>query len=403
MHKISTDKFMENILSMRWNMDLNPDDITAMNLLSAMLNGRSEKYPTRQEWSQATSRAYGLKAVWRLFTMCDQVVLEFRVRWLNSAWMDDEEYIPLLLDLIDQAAFHPVFSEKNLEQAKMLHKQRLMQLRQDPDWLALSRALQICQKDHPITIPASGTLEQADGVTLEQVKSLFEKVTKQGNLYLAGDIEPEVEAYCKEHFDAQPSHVSLLGVSEQPVREEKEEKDISQSSLAMIYATGTLSTDEDYFSSFVLCSLLGQSSVSLLFEEVREKHSLCYSISTSSVASCGVMAVSTAAARENIDQARELIEQIIEQVKEGQFEQETLDLVKREILDNLSSQADSASSMIEQAFLNEILDRPLSVEEMKREVAAVTKEDIAKSARKLKLLSVVEILSREEDADETAC
>ena len=31
---------------------------------------------------------------------------------------------------------------------------------------------------------------------------------------------------------------------------------------------------------FVMNSLLGQSPTSLLFEEVREKHSLCYSISS---------------------------------------------------------------------------------------------------------------------------
>ncbi|UNT94049.1 M16 family metallopeptidase [Allobaculum sp. Allo2] len=179
-----------------------------------------------------------------------------------------------------------------------------------------------------------------------------------------------------------------------PVRV-SEEREIAQSALCQVYTTDILPDDDDYYALLVLDSLLGGSSVSLLFEEVREKNSLCYSISTSLVRFSGLLLITTGAARSALPKVEELVRHILEQVKNKEVDPATFEMVKAEMIDSLKGQSDSAARMIEQEFLNQILHRTDDIGDVIESVRAVTLDDVARAAGKLKLAVTSSVMQAE--------
>lgn len=75
-------------------------------------------------------------------------------------------------------------------------------------------------------------------------------------------------------------------------------------------------------------AMLGQYSTSLLFQNVREKNSLCYSIYSNLIAFDGARELRPASKKKDIDQVLTLIQEQIETLKNGTFDEELLTVTK---------------------------------------------------------------------------
>ena len=74
---------------------------------------------------------------------------------------------------------------------------------------------------------------------------------------------------------------------------------------------------------------------------------------------------------------------MLDDVRAGKVDPATYTMVVEEMVDSTRGLGDSRMSMIDQDFLNDILQRPLSAEDNIRKVQAVTIEDVARAARRL--------------------
>lgn len=398
MKEIKTQKFTENTISIRWFTDLDRKTITAWNLLTLVLSGRTEKYPTRQALSAAASHAYGLRAGYGLMGYGDKLMVEYRLSALRPDLVGQPGYENEVLDIMDQSIHHPLFRQEFLDEAKYLLKNRLMTMMQDPDARALQEALKAAGKGSRLEIRMQGYLEDIDQITLEDLKALYQSLgTLDSQTLVVGDIPASLHAWLEANYPgkALESSWSALRADKQPVNV-RLEKEISQSSLVQVYETGILPQDSQYYALLVLNSLLGSSSVSLLFEIIREQHSYCYSISSSLIRFDGALLISTATSRKLLTDVKRLIAQILQDVQKGDFSTDTFETVKLEICDTLAGQKDSPAGMMEQEFLNEVLKRPIQVEEIKARIQAVTKEDVARAASGMKLAASAELVQKEE-------
>lgn len=402
MKEIKTEKFTENSISIRWFAPLKKESITAWNLLNLMLSGRTEKYDTREKVSKAASHAYGLRNGYGLMGYGDKLMIEYRISWIRTDLIDDPNYPEEVLTMMDQVLNHPVFKEEHLKEAKYLLSNRLSQLAQDPDSRALQEAMAAAGKGTKLEIRMQGYLEDLDSITLDQIKELYASLKElPQETMVVGVLSDSVREYLEANYPGQPLQTTwrALKASSNPP-EIRLEKEISQSSLVQIYETGILPQDPEYFALIVLNALLGSSSVSLLFEIIREQHSYCYSISSSMIRFDGVLVISTGTDRDHLDGVKKLIAQIIEDVRTMNYSEETFETVKGEICDNMAGQKDAPLGMVEQEFLNEILNRPMSVETIMERVMAVTREDVARAAAKLKLAASAELVQKEAEVDE---
>lgn len=390
MNYISSNKFSDVSVVVRTQLPLERSSITSYNILVYMLKTKTELFKTKQALISNLNEAYGMKLSCGLSSYGADLILTTRIQYIRSDWIEEEDYIHKVKEITDQVLFHSVFDEASFEEAKYLYRNKLTRILDDPDGLAIYACLTTLNTDHEITIPIQGNLDDLDRLTLQDIQEVYSAYLKADkHVLVCGCLDEEMKTYL-ERIDSGSKLYStrdLLPILD--YQEEVIEKNISQSSIALVYATSTDILSEDYYKMYVMNSLLGQSPTSLLFEEVREKHSLCYSISSYLIQFDGALIITLGTNKENIEKAIELINQQIQRIIDLDFDPELLNTAKKDCIDSLIVAQDYPFSQIDQRFMDVLLSRDTDREKKIKNIQKVSLEDVSTAAKKLKKISSV--------------
>lgn len=396
MYIIETEKFTDTFVSIRTILPLKKETITAMNLLLIMMRSRTKKYPTKDALSNALSRAYDMQASSGLAGYGKCLVLNTKFQFIRPDWIEEAGFKDRILDIMDQLLHQIVLEEDLLEEAKFLLENRIDRVMDDPDYLAINTALSLAAPDHNLSISMNGYKEDIADITLDKIKDLYEMVCKAPKyVYMCGKIVPEIKAYL-EKIDTKgkiQSNYELIPAID--CKEKILTKDISQTSISMIYATGIDFKSDLYYPLLMANSIFGQNAMSLLFQTVREKYSYCYNISSGLLRFDGAMMVSVGTQRENVEKVIELTDKQLELLVSGDWDDDLLDIAKKDLIDSLTTQQDYPASMIEQEFLDAMLERQTTPEERLEAIRSVTKEQVCAAASRWKKVSCA--IVQEED------
>lgn len=390
MNYISSNKFSDVSVAIRTQLPLERSTITAYNILVYMLKTKTELFKTKQALISNLNEAYGMKLACGLSSYGADLILTTRIQYIRSDWIEEEDYIHKVKEITDQVLFHSVLDEASFEEAKYLYRNKLTRILDDPDGLAIYTCLATLNTNHEISIPIQGSLDDLDQLTLQDIQNVYSAYLKADkHIFVCGCLDEEMKTYL-ERMDSSSklnSTRSLLPILD--YQEEIIEKNISQSSIALVYATSTDILSEDYYKMFVMNSLLGQSPTSLLFEEVREKHSLCYSISSYLIQFDGALIITLGTNKENIEKAIDLINQQIQRIIDLDFDPELLNTAKKDCIDSLIVAQDYPFSQIDQRFMDVLLSRDTDRDKKIKNIQKVSLEDVSAAAKKLKKISSV--------------
>ena len=390
MNYISSNKFSDVSVAIRTQLPLERSTITAYNILVYMLKTKTELFKTKQALISNLNEAYGMKLACGLSSYGADLILTTRIQYIRSDWIEEEDYIHKVKEITDQVLFHSVLDEASFEEAKYLYRNKLTRILDDPDGLAIYTCLTTLNTNHEISIPIQGSLNDLDQLTLQDIQNVYSAYLKADkHILVCGCLDEEMKTYL-ERMDSSSklnSTRSLLPILD--YQEEIIEKNISQSSIALVYATSTDILSEDYYKMFVMNSLLGQSPTSLLFEEVREKHSLCYSISSYLIQFDGALIITLGTNKENIEKAIDLINQQIQRIIDLDFDPELLNTAKKDCIDSLIVAQDYPFSQIDQRFMDVLLSRDTDRDKKIKNIQKVSLEDVSAAAKKLKKISSV--------------
>lgn len=390
MNYISSNKFSDVSVAIRTQLPLERSTITAYNILVYMLKTKTELFKTKQALISNLNEAYGMKLACGLSSYGADLILTTRIQYIRSDWIEEEDYIHKVKEITDQVLFHSVLDEASFEEAKYLYRNKLTRILDDPDGLAIYTCLTTLNTNHEISIPIQGSLDDLDQLTLQDIQNVYSAYLKADkHIFVCGCLDEEMKTYL-ERMDSSSklnSTRSLLPILD--YQEEIIEKNISQSSIALLYATSTDILSEDYYKMFVMNSLLGQSPTSLLFEEVREKHSLCYSISSYLIQFDGALIITLGTNKENIEKAIDLINQQIQRIIDLDFDPELLNTAKKDCIDSLIVAQDYPFSQIDQRFMDVLLSRDTDRDKKIKNIQKVSLEDVSAAAKKLKKISSI--------------
>ena len=390
MNYISSNKFSDVSVAIRTQLPLERSTITAYNILVYMLKTKTELFKTKQALISNLNEAYGMKLACGLSSYGADLILTTRIQYIRSDWIEEEDYIHKVKKITDQVLFHSVLDEASFEEAKYLYRNKLTRILDDPDGLAIYTCLTTLNTNHEISIPIQGSLDDLDQLTLQDIQNVYSAYLKADkHIFVCGCLDEEMKTYLERMGSSSKlnSTRSLLPILD--YQEEIIEKNISQSSIALVYATSTDILSEDYYKMFVMNSLLGQSPTSLLFEEVREKHSLCYSISSYLIQFDGALIITLGTNKENIEKAIDLINQQIQRIIDLDFDPELLNTAKKDCIDSLIVAQDYPFSQIDQRFMDVLLSRDTDRDKKIKNIQKVCLEDVSAAAKKLKKISSV--------------
>lgn len=389
MNYIQTQKFSDVYVSCKTMMPFNRNTITALNVLVYMMKAKTQKMNSKQKLASTLNLAYGTKVSYGLTSYGDIVTLDVRFQFVRPDWIEDASYLNKVKQIMDQVLFHSVLDEENFNESIYLLKNRLLAQMDDPANLSCMYAFEMAHDKHSISIPVQGDLKDLHTLTLEDVQAVYELYMDMAkHFYVCGYVTQELYDY----IDSLDSHCAFISERTLLPRVESSykiyEKNISQTYISQVYSTGVDISSDDYEAQCLLCSVLGQSQKNLLFDEIREKNSLCYSISSSLIRFDGALLIHTGVNRKDVNKVLNLIETQMDRLLNMDYDDRYLEIAKMDFKNRIISGLDHPLSLIAQAFLDDLLHRDITTQQRIDRIMQVTKEEISRVALRMNLASV---------------
>lgn len=202
--------------------------------------------------------------------------------------------------------------------------------------------------------------------------------------------EDKVRDLCIDKFQFERRNVQSLPREDfskipGPTRYFEEDMATSQGKLVIGLRTGVDYTNYDrYYSLMVANSIFGGGPHSKLFNNVREKESICYYASSTLEKTKGLMLISSGIDAENYDRALELIRKELDDTSKGMISQLELDNAKKSIINSLKTIGDSIVSDMDFFYNQYISGSQLSVEDVIGYVEKVDIDMIIESMKDIK-------------------
>ena len=232
-----------------------------------------QSYPTYKDVNETAERLGG---VLNAYTSHDVVAFHITVRAQSA---------PQAIDLLSDFVGRPRLDAEELDRERGVVIQEINRAYDQPSTVAEYLIDRAAFGDHPLGRTVLGPEENLRSFTREGIVAFRERrwAGARGGAFLAGNLEhlPD-EHELQERFSRFPSlpdpepYEPAPGFAPQTL---VDERDTNQSHLRMIYRPEvTVSDVRERAALSIYATLLGGSMGSRLFEEIREKRGLCYSV-----------------------------------------------------------------------------------------------------------------------------
>lgn len=295
---------------------------------------------------------------------------------------------PLGLDILSDILQDSIIDPEELAREKHVILQEIGAAQDMPDDQVFDILLETAWPDQPLGRPILGTPETVTGFSADAIRQYVARKYTASDMVLAaaGAVDHEAlvelaEASFSKLSNAAPDedYVAQYVGGEGSIERELQELQVILGFEGLPYE------HEDYYAVQVLASILGGGMSSRLFQEVREKRGLCYSVYAFhwAFADTGFFGVHAATGPED---AAELTEVLVEQLKEiakGVTEKEVSRAkaqLRSGLLMALESPAARAGQIARQVM---IYGHPVALEELERRLNAVSSDRVQMLAEKL--------------------
>ncbi len=407
---VENDRYKTNYINLFFVTPLTKETASYNTLLSRVLSRGCEKYPTQMELNRALDYAFDAELdldtekIGEWHTLCLSLCL------LDDAYsFDSQTATQKGLDLMQEVLFSPllpdgVFDSEYVESEKKRNLDEIASLINQKARYARSRMFEHMCRLEPYSICSLGVRRVLRKITPQTLTEYYHTLlrTARIELFFVGRFDKDeirermTRMFASLDRDVTPLPPASIRTKPRGVREVTEEMDITQANLVMGFRTGTSVYDEDRSAMSVYNSVLGGSLTSKLFCVLREKMSLCYSVSSATDAMKGVMLIYAGIAPENRDVAvKEALHQM-DLIREGEITQEELDNAKGAIIHAMNGLGDNPGVLAEWYLPRVLADRIQTPEEIVEQVQAITKEDVMRVSEKIRLDTVYTLTAKEE-------
>ena len=401
LHTIKTDKFKTNLLAIFLTFPIIKDEATKNTLIALMLKRGSKLYKTREDITKKLEEMYGASLDSGIEKSGDNHILKFYLESIN------EEYLPKKEDLLKESVnllfdvvFNPniedgKFNEEFFEQEKYSLEQIINSKIDNKAMYALNRCIEEMYENKPYGIYKYGYVEDLkniDGHNLyEQYKNIIS--TCKIDIFVSGN-NGNVDNYImendmiKELNEREPKYVTEGKSSNENNEKYIEEKmDVKQGKL--VIGTDIKNFGKDFrYSAQVYNAILGGSANSKLFQNVREKASLAYTVSSNYMKLKSNIFIRAGIEIENYEKALNIIKEQIEEMKQGEFSDEDIINAKRIITAGIKNIKEEQDIEISYYYGQELSNVKTSIPEYLKSIEEVSKQDIIDVANNININTI---------------
>lgn len=407
LHKIKTNKYKTNLMSVFLTSKLSRDDITKKALILTVLRRGTNNLKTQEEISKKLEELYGASFDCGIDKLGDKHVLKFYVESLNEQYLyQKEDILSQSLNILFDIVFNPllengVFKQEYIDEEKQNLRIIIEGQKDNKAAYATQRCIEEMYKEKPYGLYKYGYVEDLEKIDSKNLYEAYLNLIKNCkiDIFVSGDFdEKTLEEKVKSNQQIsklEPRKVEYLDEESESsnTQEEnvvRENMQISQGKLNI--GLDVLSDNKSAVS--VYNAILGGGANSKLFQNVREKASLAYSAGSIYIKPKSKIIIKTGIEHKNYEKALQIIKEQIDDMKNGKFSDEDIQHAKELIIASFKAMQDEQDSEISFYFGREIQKESKDIDKQIKEVSEVTKQNIVDVANKIKINTIF-FLTRE--------
>lgn len=299
-----------------------------------------------------------------------------------------DEHLERGIELLADLVLHPDFPAEDLEREKGVVIEEIAMCEDSPEDLVHEVLNDAQYEGHPLGQPILGTEELIRGITREKLFAFMKKhYTPQNTVIsVAGNYDwDELVRLLDKHFGAWQGEGVTVPMPEAKTLSNHlvRKKDTEQVQICVGYPAFKGNSPESY-AQLILTTLFGGAMSSRLFQSIREKHGLAYSVYSyvNVYSGVGGMELYAGTSPETAQQVTDLMAQEVRKlIQEGVTEDEFEKARESARISFVMGQESSASRMRGNGNVMLLYNRTRSNEEIMEKLAQVTLEDVNAVAR----------------------
>lgn len=398
LYYIPTKKFKTTAFSIYIHRPLTREECTLNALLSMVIRRGCPMFPESKELSRHLDNLYGVSFSTTVRKKAERQIICANFQFINEKFLEEKSNIlDGVLNLAKDAILGQTsFDEEYLKQEKENLKLQILSIINDKRQYASKKCIEIMCQDEPYGISKSGYIEDLDSITSSSLYEHYKNTVLKSpvDIFINGDVDINyVTEKIKEIFESievtenipAPSDVQK-SVAE--VKNVTEEQQIVQGKLSIGFRTNVFATDDEYPALMMYNSILGCGIFSKLFNNVREKLSLCYYASSSIDHLKGIMTINSGIEVANFQKAYDEIFVQMDDIKNGNISDMEMSAAVLGTVNSINSISDNPFALDDYYLGKIIAGNLMGLDELADKIKGVTKEQIMNVAKKIELDTV---------------
>ncbi len=295
-----------------------------------------------------------------------------------------DEHVPTALDIVSDLVLHPVFDVSDIARERGVILEEIKMDEDNPDYLVHEIFTQNFWKDHPLGKPILGTKETVKRFERQPILEAYAHRFAPGNIIVsaAGNLDhDQFVALVNRHFEhmkPMPNgfHSSVPKIVSRIILRNK--KALEQVQLCIGVPAHPIAHEKRH-AGYILNTLLGGGMSSRLFQNIRERQGLAYSIyaDLNPYRDTGCLAVY---AGTSLASAAKVVQSVVSEFRKLKSEpvpEEELRRAKAQLKGSLMLSLESSTSRMSNLARQEMyFERFYDLDELIARIEAVTAEDL---------------------------
>ncbi len=300
-----------------------------------------------------------------------------------------DKHLQSLTHLLSDIFINSIFAGKDLELEKAVVLQEICMMEDTPDDYVNVLFDQRFWEGDPLGRPILGTKETVTKITKREILDYVSQFYSPNRVVIAaaGNVDHDLLVeYFRPFFEPIPDQDSSspkrLSPSTTPTVASYP-KELEQVHICLGAQASSLS-GEERFAELIFNTILGGNMSSRLFQEIREKRGLAYSIYShiNAYMDTGVIRIYVATDKREINKVLELIEKQIKGIQGGDLTADDIAGVKEYLIGGILLAAENTGSLMIRLARNEfIFEKYISYEELIAEIEKVTMDEVIDVAK----------------------
>ena len=397
LHIINTNKFKTIKVTVNFRTKSLENEITIRNILKMILLNSCKDYPKEKDLIIESENLYDLKVSSLSSRVGNYSILSFNLEFLNEKYTE-KNMNQYSLDFFMNLLFKPNVQDNKFDQTSFnvvtnVLRKSINSIKDNKTKYSIIKVLEVMNHNMPYSFNPFGKIEELDSITPESLYEYYKKVLTNDlvDILVVGEVDSErIREYFTNNFKVNTykkvkNDILLPNILPgKKVKKIIEKDNVNQSKLAIGLRISNMTDYERKYVLRVYNEILGGGGNSMLFNTIREKHSLAYYINSFSQFYDNIAIIYAGVNSSKINMAIKLIKDTLNKMGKGIFSDEDLNNAIQTIISAIEVSEDSNTGIINNYYAQSLVNAD-NLDIKIKKYSNITKEDVVNIAKKIKM------------------